>query len=580
MSHYTERHGYDETPVHDCHFHTSRQYPVEQSVKNLEKIRDFFNLDRILLLTYLDVANGGKDMAANAVALYLKERLSPHAYAFAGFSHWGNEWESLDGCREQAKAYREMGFDGIKILEGKPNRWHALGRHLDSAPYESFFAYAEETAFPVLMHVGDFLSEDTDTLLCEVESVLKRHPELQLTLAHFANCVNEPERLCRLLDTYEGLSVDLALGGDFVLRFSENQTYWREFFIRYQDRILYGTDTYNQRFTEAEAEEDIAIRHTALRSFFEDAEVFYPRQYQNQKAWYGDDVIPITPMRDLPREVLDKIYRRNFIRLFGEKPRDVDYESALLYVEKILAGYRAGIYTTHTAVELPWYISDEEKANMARGTELAIENLETITGYFKENLKKNKVNVLLIGDSIRMNYQEQVGLQLGDGYSVWGTEDNGRFAKFTLADLRRQLELWGKAPDIIHWNNGLWDTAFTEEDGAFTTLEEYRRDMSRILREIKKITSHVIFATTTPVKPKNHNHSNETIRAYNQIALEVIAGHGVMVNDLHALVSGREDEYICDDTIHLSEKGKKVCGAVVADCIRKTWEHMNKEGNI
>lgn len=581
MSSYITGHGYDERPIHDCHFHFSRQYPVEQSVKNFEKIRAFFNLDRILLLSYLD-GSGGRDMSANAVALYLKERLGPHTYAFAGFSHWGDLWESADGCRQQAILYRELGFDGIKFLEGKPNRWHTVGRHLDSAPYESFYAYAEETAFPILMHAGDYKSAETDTLLHEVENVLKRHPGLRLTLAHFANCVNEPERLCRLLDTYENLSVDLALGGDFVLRFSENQSYWRPFFIKYQDRILYGTDTYNQTFTEEDAEEDVAIRHTVLRSFFEDTAVFYPRQYQNQKSWYGSDVIAIHPMRDLPQEVVDKIYRQNFVRLFGEKPRDVDRESALLYTEKILDGYKNGVYTTHAATELPSYMSDEERANMARGTELAIENLETITAYYKENFCKQKINVLLIGDSIRMNYQERVGIELGDGYSVWGSEDNGRFAKFTLADLRRQLTLWGKKPDIIHWNNGLWDTAFSDEGSVFTTPEEYRRDMAAILRELKKITPHIIFATTTPVKAENHNHNNETIAVYNRIALSVIEGQGVAVNDLNALVGSHMSEYICEDTVHLSEVGKKQCAAQVAACIRQISANMKnyKEGIV
>lgn len=385
MSGYITGHGYDERPVNDCHCHFSRQYPVEQSVENFEKIRDFFHIDRILLLSYF-MEFGGRDMSANAVGLYLKERLSPHAYAFAGFSHWGDEWESTDGCKRQAMLYRRMGFDGIKILEGKPNQRRALGRALDSAPYESFFAYAEETAFPILMHAGDYMSKATEALLNETENVLKRHPELRLTLAHFANCVNEPERLCRLLDTYENLNVDLALGGDFVLRFSENPSYWRPFFIKYQDRILYGTDTYNQAFAEEEAEEDIAIRHTALRSFFEDGEVFYPRQYQNQKSWYGSDVIAIHPMPDLPQAVVDKIYRKNFIRLFGEKPRAIEYESALFYAERILDGYKKGVYTTHAAEELPWYISDEEKANMARGSELAMENLEVITAFYKENI--------------------------------------------------------------------------------------------------------------------------------------------------------------------------------------------------
>lgn len=384
MSSYIEGHGYDPRPIHDCHCHIERQYPVGATIRNLQKVRDFFGLDRILILSLLESCELCRDMSANAVSLYLKEKLAPHTYAFASFSHFGDEWMSVDGCLKQAEQYREMGFDGIKMLEGKSNQWHFLGRHLNARPYESFFAYAEAESFPVLLHAGDFLSADTDLILHEVEEVLQRHPDLRLTLAHFANSVNNPQRLARLFDSYEHVTVDLALGGDFVLRFSENLPFWRDFLTHYQDRILYGTDTYNQAFQEENAEEDAAIRHTCLRSFFEDKAVFYPKQYQKQKALYGDDVIPIHPMTGLPETVLDHIYRKNFIRVFGETPRKVNRKAALAYAEKIMEGYRQELYTTHAYTELPDYFSLEEKANMARGNALAVENLETIIDYFKK----------------------------------------------------------------------------------------------------------------------------------------------------------------------------------------------------
>ena len=196
-------------------------------------------------------------------------------------------------------------------------------------------------------------------------------------------------------------------------------------------------------------------------------------------------------------------------------------------------------------------------------------------------MEKKKINVLLIGDSIRMNYQKQVIKLLGTDYCVFGSEDNGRFAKFTLADLRRMVELFGKTPDIIHWNNGLWDCAVSfKEDGLFTPLEEYRRDLSRILREVRKITPNVIFATTTPVRPENHNHDNKTIHQYNRAAIEVMSESNVVINDLNALVSENISEYICEDTVHLSEQGITVCARKVAECIRLLAESRSLNGQI
>ena len=96
-------------------------------------------------------------------------------------------------------------------------------------------------------------------------------------------------------------------------------------------------------------------------------------------------------------------------------------------------------------------------------------------------MEKKKMNVLLLGDSIRMNYQEQVSVQLGDDFYVWGSPDNGRFAKYTLCELKRILEGFGEKPDVIHWNNGLWDNSFNTEGDEFTPIEEYIRDLKRLV---------------------------------------------------------------------------------------------------
>lgn len=199
--------------------------------------------------------------------------------------------------------------------------------------------------------------------------------------------------------------------------------------------------------------------------------------------------------------------------------------------------------------------------------------------------------VLLIGDSIRLGYQPDVISELKDEFFVWGNDDNCRFAKYTLNELGRIFNSFSKTntekvdnalltptaqfneeivyPDIIHWNNGLWDTAFVcEEDGPFTPIPEYIDYMSKILRELRKVTDKIIFATTTPVKPINPNQKNEVITEYNKHIVDFMKKEGVLINDLNALVSENIDEYISADNIHLSDAGKKACAKQIAKYIR------------
>ncbi len=203
--------------------------------------------------------------------------------------------------------------------------------------------------------------------------------------------------------------------------------------------------------------------------------------------------------------------------------------------------------------------------------------------------------VLLIGDSIRLNYQPYVQKELEGEFDVWGVEENNRFAKYTLNELGRIFQAFSKReteridqqileptakavdcpvyPDIIHWNNGLWDTSIVcKEDGAFTPIDEYISYMSKILRELRKVTDKIIFATTTPVKPENPNQVNDIIVEYNSAITDYMKKEGVVINDLYTLVSDNIDECIAMDNIHLSEYGREVCAKQVAEYIRNIAE--------
>ena len=93
--------------------------------------------------------------------------------------------------------------------------------------------------------------------------------------------------------------------------------------------------------------------------------------------------------------------------------------------------------------------------------------------------------------------------------------------------------------------------------------------MSKILRELRKVTDKIVFATITPVKPGSLNQNNDIIVEYNRKIIEYMRAEKILINDLNALISKNIDEYICEDCIHLSEAGKEVCGKAVADYIRE-----------
>ncbi len=180
--------------------------------------------------------------------------------------------------------------------------------------------------------------------------------------------------------------------------------------------------------------------------------------------------------------------------------------------------------------------------------------------------------VVLLGDSIRLiGYGKKVPEMLGDAYQVWQSEDNCRFAKYTLRclfDWREDI----KDADIIHWNNGLWDTStglFDDGGKPFTSEEEYVDNMLRIAGELLKITPNVIFATTTPVDPEYIYNSNAVIRQYNAVLVPKLEAMGIRINDLHTVVNANIPEYICEDQLHLTDAGAQACAERVVAMIKE-----------
>lgn len=181
--------------------------------------------------------------------------------------------------------------------------------------------------------------------------------------------------------------------------------------------------------------------------------------------------------------------------------------------------------------------------------------------------------VWLLGDSIRMSYQPLVANALAGIADVIGPAENGQFSLYTLSSLNRWIQELGK-PDVVHWNNGIHDAGRNPDRRPVQIpLPDYRGNIELVLRRLREMTPHVIWATSTPVHPDRPfaadqwSWRNQEIDRYNQAALDVMRAHDVPVNDLHALVWEDYARYLAPDQLHLSEAGQRASAEAVVRAV-------------
>ena len=158
------------------------------------------------------------------------------------------------------------------------------------------------------------------------------------------------------------------------------------------------------------------------------------------------------------------------------------------------------------------------------------------------------MKIALLGDSIRIQYENRVRELLGEDFGVYGPKENCRFAKYTLRglfDWRKDME----GSRIVHWNNGLWDICDLFGDGLFSSEEEYVDNIVRIADILKSRHEVVIFATMTPVSDKNIYNKNSDIERYNNLVIPKLRERGIIINDLYSLINSDRDRYISEDNM-------------------------------
>lgn len=188
--------------------------------------------------------------------------------------------------------------------------------------------------------------------------------------------------------------------------------------------------------------------------------------------------------------------------------------------------------------------------------------------------------VMLLGDSIRMNYFPEVVAALKGQAKVWAPKENCQDTVF----YRENLDKWckGRQPKVIHFNVGLHDIFLNKAGECRRTPEQYRQNLQEIAKILRSRfpQAKIIFATSTPVDEARITASktygrlvrrNADIDRYNAIAIETLTPDGITIDDLNTLAKKNNPSALLrtDDGTHLNQDGKKLLGQAVAVQIRE-----------
>jgi len=314
---------------------------VHMSVLDFDVCEDYLNL---LSTHSTDVALQSltyRDICYNLSVLYWKHNFKKINLSAFGMIHSMPEDIYKDiPYEEQVKSLLDMGCDGIKLMWA-PDIRKRLGHGICDKRYDKMFSYLEEHGTPVVIHVNDPEDQWIPRELTEYEKsrgwgyftegylskqeiydetfeMLDKHPNLKVTFAHFfflSNFIDEAERV---LTKYPNVNFDLTPGWEMYLGFSKDIDAWQKFFIKYQDRIVFGTDCNDTKDFNSN------IYELVRQGISHDKTEFKMPAYRDY---------PIKGL-DLPEEVLEKICWYNYKKLVPEiKP--VNMEMLIKAAEKV-----------------------------------------------------------------------------------------------------------------------------------------------------------------------------------------------------------------------------------------------------
>ncbi len=196
----------------------------------------------------------------------------------------------------------------------------------------------------------------------------------------------------------------------------------------------------------------------------------------------------------------------------------------------------------------------------------------------------NLPRVLVIGDSISMNYHDSAKAALKGQANYYQVEGNAGPSDRGVSN----LELWlgdyqkqGFHWDVIQFNFGLHDLKQPFDDTTKTfgahqnELKDYKKNLKKVAKSLLKTKAKLIWCTTTPVPNSSKGpfaRKKDEDLIYNQAAFEVIQKYPeIQINDINSKVrqSSLFNFWREGNNVHFKDKEQVFLGQQVAEAILK-----------
>ena len=325
---------FNKVDKYDTHVHVSVDDTtfIEQAKKD--------NL-RLLTVNVYSGPSSNIDEKQNVALRLIKKYPDRLAYLTSfSFEGWGTpEWESK--TLAYLKDSFEKGAIGVKI-------WKYMGMELrdkdgkfvmvDDPRIDPILDYIEKSDKTLLGHLGEprnaWLPVDQMTVkgdkdyfsshpqyhmylhpeypsyeeqVAARDRMLEKHPNLRFVAAHLGSVEWSVDEIAKRLDKYPNIAMDMAERICHLQYQSVND--WQkvyDFFIKYQDRLVYSTDN----------------GVNSKSNFVEANERYHETRVSDWKFFVTNDLMNVSHFEPsfkglkLPKEVIDKLYRKNAEKWF------------------------------------------------------------------------------------------------------------------------------------------------------------------------------------------------------------------------------------------------------------------------
>jgi predicted TIM-barrel fold metal-dependent hydrolase len=145
------------------------------------------------------------------------------------------------------------------------------------------------------------------------DNILRKHPKLVMVAAHLGSLEHDLDAIAERFERYPNFNIECAARVRYLTRYSTERV--RDFFIKYQDRILYGVDMSWKPYRTRQPSEAMRQAYILRRQerYLSDFAYFAGN---GETTYEGRKVQALA----LPRDVLEKFYSGNARRIYKLGP--------------------------------------------------------------------------------------------------------------------------------------------------------------------------------------------------------------------------------------------------------------------